>query len=295
MLKRTVFPVLLSGLLLTVAAPLFAGEPAARSKPVRIGAVAYAPGVVTVFNGIKKYLNKNGFAADYVLYSNYDALVAALKKGEVDIAWNTPLAHARYHVACGGKSKTLVMRDVDRGVRAVVIARVDSGIESAKELPGRKLVIGSRNAAEATVLPLYYLKKQGIDVAAAKTLCLDGECDFKGNPCCSPQHVLAALQKGRGEAGVIREGMWRRIAARQKKTGKDEFRRVWTSPAFSHCVFTAPANFDDAKAKEFTRLMLAMDPKDPATADVLRLEGAKRWIRGTSKGFEDLIEAVGGK
>jgi hypothetical protein len=38
-----------------------------------------------------------------------------------------------------------------------------------------------------------------------------------------------------------------------------------------------------------------MDPEDPATADVLRLEGAKRWIRGTSKGFEDLVEAVSGK
>ena len=70
---------------------------------------------------------------------------------------------------------------------------------------------------------------------------------------------------------------------------------MWTSPEFNHCVFTAPANFDDAKAKKFTKLMLAMDPKDPATADILRLEGAKRWILGTSKGFEDLMEAVGGK
>jgi ABC-type phosphate/phosphonate transport system substrate-binding protein len=295
MLKRVLLSLGMLCFVVAIAIPADAAKRSTKSQPVRIGAVAYAPGVVTVFNGIKQYLNKNGFAADYVLYSNYDALVAALKKGEVDIAWNTPLAHAKYHVASGGKSKTLVMRDVDRGVRAVVVARVDSGIESAKELPGRKLIIGSRKAAEATVLPLYYLKKQGVDVSAAKTLCLDGECDFNGNPCCSPQHVLAALQKGRGEAGVIRAGMWRRIAARQKKTGKADLRLVWTSPAFNHCVFTAPANFDEAKAKEFTRLMLAMDPKDPATADVLRLEGAKRWIRGTSKGFEDLILAVGGK
>lgn len=295
MRNRALLSLAMIGLVLALAKPVDAAEATATSRPVRIGAVAYAPSVVTVFQGIKKHLNKNGLVADYVLYSNYDALVAALKKGEIDVAWNTPLAHAQYHVACGGKSKTLVMRDVDRAFRAVVIARVDSGIESVKQLPGRKFVIGSRDSAEATVLPLFYLRKQQIAVDAAKTVCLHDEVDFKGNPCCSPRHVLIALRKGRGEAGIIGERMWLGLQARQQKTGKAEFRLVWTSPAFNHCVFTASHDFDDAKAKQFTRLMLAMDPKNPATADVLRLEGAKRWIRGTSKGFEDLIEAVSGK
>lgn len=264
----------------------------ARTKPVRIGAVAYAPSSVTIFNGIKKYLNKNGFAADYVLYSNYDALVTALKKGEVDVAWNTPLAHARYHVGCGGKSQALVMRDVDRDFRAVVIARTDSDVKTAKDLAQCRFVVGSRESAEATVLPLYYLGKQGIRPGGGKSLCLDGEVDFKGNPCCSPRHVLAALKNNRGEAGIISERMWKSIDAKQSKAGKKEFRLVWKSPAFSHCVFTAAHDFDKSLGRRFTKLMLAMDPKDPATADVMRLEGTRKWLAGSQKGFQDLFRAV---
>jgi hypothetical protein len=37
---------------------------------VRIGIVAYAPKVVTIWEGIKEYLRGQGFNADWVLYSN---------------------------------------------------------------------------------------------------------------------------------------------------------------------------------------------------------------------------------
>ena len=68
---------------------------------------------MTIFEGIRRYCGRNGLPVDYVLYSNYDALVEALHEGQVDVAWNTPLAHARYHRLAGNTSKTLVMRDVD--------------------------------------------------------------------------------------------------------------------------------------------------------------------------------------
>lgn len=278
--------------MLVVASSVRAGNPAAKSNAVRIGAVAYSPSVVTVFNGLKKYLKRNGFAADYVLYSNYDALVAALKAGEVDIAWNTPLAHAKYHVASGGKSQTLVMRDVDCNYRAVVIARTDSKVSSVKDLPKCRFVIGSYDSAESTVLPLYYLRQQSVKISEAKTVCLHGEVDFKGNPCCSPDHVLAALRKGRGEAGIIGERKWKTIQRQQKKTGKAEFRLVWTSPGFSHCVFTAPHDFDKSLGRRFTRLMLAMDRKGATTGEIMRLEHTEKWLPGSQEGFQDLFKAV---
>jgi len=67
---------------------------------------------------------------------------------------------------------------------------------------------------------------------------------------------------------------------------------VWTSPSFSHCVFTAAKDFDKTVAARFTQLMLAMDGKDECTAEILRLEGASKWVAGSQDGFETLIEAV---
>jgi ABC-type phosphate/phosphonate transport system substrate-binding protein len=257
---------------------------------VRIGAVAYSPSVVTVFDDLRRYLNRHHFPSDYVLYSNYDALVAALSRREIDIAWNTPLAHAQFHVRNGGASRTLVMRDVDCEVRSVLLARTDSPINSVKDLEGKRLILGSSDAAEATVLPVYYLKKEKVDFERIKVVSLDKEVDFKGNPCRSPAHVLQALEAGRGDVGIITESLWRLAESEQSKSPK--LKLIWTSPAFSHCVFTAPKEFDDAKAKRFIELMTAMKPTETDCADIMRLEGTKKWQPGFPEGFDDLIGAL---
>jgi ABC-type phosphate/phosphonate transport system substrate-binding protein len=270
------------------------GQPPVRipdtSHPIRIGAVAYSPDVVTVFQGLTSYLNKNGLQSDYVLYSNYDSLVRALDHREVDIAWNTPLAHAKFHVQNRCNSQTLVMRDVDFNVRSVLVVRTDSPIKSPTDLTGRQLVLGSSQAAEATVLPLYYLKNEGVDLSKVEILSLDEEVDSKGNPCSSPWHVLQALRDGRGDAGIITEDLWNGEKDRSSTDGS--LRLVWTSPPFSHCVFTAAADFDKSLASRFTELMTAMNPNEPTTSAVMRLEGTNKWLRGSPEGFENLVEAV---
>ena len=288
---------------------LFATALAARSAPaeepfrpsiaadekavVRIGAVAYSPGVVTVFNDLRRYLNSRDFPSDYVLYSNYDSLVSALARGEIDIAWNTPLAHAQYHLRNGGASQTLVMRDVDCDVRSVLVARADSSVRSLKDLAGKKLILGSEDAAEATVLPVHYLKKENVDFDAVTILSLDKEVDFKGNPCCSPSHVVDALLEGRGDVGVITESLWRYVEADKSRKGK--LKLIWTSPSFSHCVFTASKDFDEKRGRRFTELMTAMKPTDSGCTEIMRLEGTKKWLPGSPDGFEDLISALNKK
>jgi ABC-type phosphate/phosphonate transport system substrate-binding protein len=265
--------------------------PDARQPLIRIGAVAYAPSALTVFEDIRRYFIKHDLPIDYVLFSNYDALVEALHKGQVDIAWNTPLAHARYHLLAGGESQTLVMRDVDCDYRCKLLVRKGSGITTPKKLKGKTLVLGSRESAEAVVLPLYFLKKEGVKLDKVKLVNLDSEVDLRGNPCCSPVHVLEALAKGRGDAGIIGERMWDDLVAR-KAPQIEGLEAVWTSPAFSHCVFTASKAFDRDLGARFTRLMLAMDGKDEGTAEVLRLEGASKWVAGTHDGFGVLVRAL---
>jgi phosphonate transport system substrate-binding protein len=276
-----------------LARAAFADEPVRQSvshQVTRIGAVAYSPAAVTIFDGLTRYLNKNGLAADFVLYSGYDSLVAALQRGEVDIAWNTPLAHAKFHLQNGCSSQTLVMRDVDVGVHSILVVRDDSKIKSLGDLAGKKLVLGSSQAAEATVLPIYFLKKEGLDLSRVRIVSLDAEVDGQGNPCASPQHVLQAVREGRGDAGIITLDLWNRIKGEQR--AGNALSQVWASPPFSHCVFTAAATFDRERGSRFTKLMQQMDSDNSFTRDVMRLEGTKKWLAGSDEGFRDLIEAL---
>jgi phosphonate transport system substrate-binding protein len=289
----------LIGVLLISFAPRLSAEdcPAAAScakaqGAIKIGAVAYAPSAVTIFEGIRTYFDKQGQPVDYVLYSNYDSLVDALAKGQVDVAWNTPLAHARFHTQAGGASQALVMRDVDCNFRSVLVARSDANVGSPCELAGKTLILGSRQAAEATVLPVHFLKQEGIDVKSMKVLSLDGELDLRGNPCSSETHVLKALQEGRGQAGVIGERLWNHLLKEQPDQVSG-LKVIWTTPAFSHCVFTAAKGFDRGRAERFTKLMLAMGANDPRTAELMKLEGTRKWVAGSQDGFQELFKVVG--
>lgn len=272
------------------AEPTRPAGPDAAPRTLRLGAVCSSPKSVTVFREIRYYLSRHGMPVEYALYSNYDALCKALRDGQVDIAWNAPLAHGKFTELAGG-SQALVMRDVDVNYRVKLIARKDAGIAGLKDLSGKTMVFGSCDAADATVLPVHFLRKEGVDFDAVKVLSLHDEVDARGCPCHSQEHVLKALQEGRGQAGVIGRDRW---AALQKNQPDEaaQFQEVWTSPPFGHCVWTARKDFDKDVGERFTRLMCAMDGKDEVTKEVLELEHCRKWVRGSQDGYGVLLTAL---
>ena len=65
------------------------------SRPFMLGAVAYDPKVVTIWEGFADWFAAHDFAFDYVLYSNYEAQAEAHLAGDVDVTWDSPLAWVR--------------------------------------------------------------------------------------------------------------------------------------------------------------------------------------------------------
>jgi ABC-type phosphate/phosphonate transport system substrate-binding protein len=118
--------------------------------------------------------------------------------------------------------------------------------------------------------------------------------DALGCPCHSEHHVLAALRKGRGQTGILSAGLWKKFQADQPEEAA-RFKEVWTSPPFSHCVFTARKDFSRQIGQRFVKLMVAMDGKDSATREVLKLEACTKWVPAGKKaqeGFADLLKAL---
>ena len=73
--------------------------PNERSETLLMGAVAYDPKVVTIWDGFRRWFAEQDFGFDYVLYSNYERQVEDLIAGHVDAAWNSPLmsSHSVQH------------------------------------------------------------------------------------------------------------------------------------------------------------------------------------------------------
>lgn len=69
--------------------------PPSTMRPFVLGAVAYDPKVVTIWDGFKAWFADQGFAFDYVLFSNYETQAEAHLRGLVDVTWDSPLAWVR--------------------------------------------------------------------------------------------------------------------------------------------------------------------------------------------------------
>jgi len=88
-----------------------------------LGAVAYDPKVVPIWEGMREYFVGQGVPFDFALFSNYERQVEQLLGGHIDVAWNTPLAHVRVQRRTDGRSLSLGMRDSDRDFHAKVVVR----------------------------------------------------------------------------------------------------------------------------------------------------------------------------
>src|SRR5262245_1984839 len=106
--------------------------------PLLVGAVAYTPNVVPIWEGIRDYFRDTPAEMDFVLFSNYGRQVEALLAGVVDIAWNTNLAWVRTVLQTDGACGALAMRDTDLTFSTVLVTRPGSGIRDIADLKGRR-------------------------------------------------------------------------------------------------------------------------------------------------------------
>lgn len=259
---------------------------------VKIGAVAYAPTVVTVWEGMKEYLQTQGLQMDFVLYSSYPALVDALVSGHVDIAWNTPLGYLQAKEKLGGQCLVLGMRDSDLNFKSVFITQADSAIRSLVDLKGKRFALGSRDSSHAAILPVHFLRDNGIDPDADLTLIrFDTDIGKHGDTGTSERDVARAVSDRAVDAGAIGKATWDSFLANRLIT-PTKLRIFWTSPGYSHCNFTAGIGLPKTLAERFMHAIQAMNYDAPQWKRIMDLEGLTRWMPGSTEGYKDLeVEA----
>lgn len=261
-------------------------------RPFNLGAVAYHERVVPIWENFSEYFAGAGAPTDYVLYSNYEKLVDALLSGEVDIAWNTNTAYVKARSLSSGPLQILGMRDVDTDYSSVIVTRRGLGFDKPAVLSGRRLALGSRDSGHAAILPLYYLKAEGLDAGRECELVrFDTDLGKHGDTGDSELRVLQAVTDGTADAGALGAPTWARLRTEAAPVTM-ELEVQWKSPAYYHCNFTALPSIDAAAAKRWKEALLHMDYNDPARRHAMDLEGVKRWHEGDESGYAALEEAM---
>ena len=260
---------------------------------VRVGAVAYHPRIVTIWESFLEHFDREGVSTDYILYSNYERLVEAVLAGDVEVGWNTNTAFVALEQRLGGEARILGMRDIDAQFATVIVTRRGEGFEDVGELSGRRLALGSSDSGHAAILPLHYLAEQGLDAASQCELVrFDTDLGKHGDTGDSELRVIRAVAEGAADAGALGEPTLAAFRADRVPAVAD-LEVSWRSPTYYHCNFTALPSLDGALARRWEQALMAMSYDDERMRQAMDLEGVKRWLPGDRAGYGSLAAAMG--
>jgi len=135
--------------------------------PLLLGAVAYDPKVVTIWEGFQRHFAEHGLDVDVVLYTSYERQVAAQLAGHVHVAWSSPLAWLqteRAAAARGRRAEAIAMRDTDRDLTSVIVVRADAPVKTLEDLRGKRVGVGG-TAKSTDPIPMENLVSDGSKIS----------------------------------------------------------------------------------------------------------------------------------
>jgi ABC-type phosphate/phosphonate transport system substrate-binding protein len=266
-----------------------------RPDTLVLGAVAYAPKVVTIWEGFKRYFAQHDLRFDYTLYSNYETQVEALLAGECDVAWNSPLAWVRAERlgrARGVQVRAIAMRDTDCDLTSVIVVRADAPITDVDDLRGKMVAVGAVDSPQATLIPLNELRahgvRPGIDVKVQRHDVLGGK---HGDHIGGELDGIRALVAGAADAACLIKGNYAAWLA-DGTIPMGTTRVLAETPAYDHCNVTVGPAAPEALVARFHALLMAMSYDDPELRPLMELEGLTAWRDGRVDGYRLLETAV---
>ena len=268
------------------------------ARTIWLGAVAYDAKVVPIWEGMRRYFRDEAqLDVEIVLFQSYEAQVQSLLAASgdptprIDIAWNTNLAFLQARNESGNACRPLAMRDTDLGWTTRIIAPTGGAVTSVADLRGRTLALGSRDSGHAAILPVHFLAEQGlVEGRDYRTLRIDTDVGKHGDTGTSEVEVLKAVLDGRADAGAVGSPFWAGVES-QQVVPAGAVSVVWSSPSYSHCMFTARAGLEPDVGRQFTEALLRMSIENPLHRPVLEAEGLRQWITADVDGYGSLDDA----
>jgi ABC-type phosphate/phosphonate transport system substrate-binding protein len=265
------------------------------NEPLVLGAVAYDAKVVTIWDGFQQYFRDRGLEFDYVLYTNYEALVSALLSGRVQVAWNSPLAWLRAERMAnrrGRRAEAIAMRDTDRDLTSIVLVRSDSGLTEPAHLLGRRVAVGASDSPQATLIPLGYLAGCGLTPPRDfEVILFDRLVGKHGDHIGGERDAVRALVRHEVDAACILDA--NHLAFSREGTIPHGGARILAqTPPYDHCNFTVLDTAPSPLVAQFRQLLLGMSYADAEARPLMDLEGLKKWLPGRVEGYAQLATAI---
>jgi phosphonate transport system substrate-binding protein len=238
---------------------------------------------VRKFTPLANYLEKAlGMKVEFTPVSDYPAAVETLVNKKVDLVWFGGFTFVQAHLRSGGKVVPLAQREEDTKFQSVFIAKTDSGIKSLADMKGKQVSFGSQSSTSGHLMPRSFLLQANINP----------EKDFR-RIAYSGAHdaTIASVVSGKVDAAALDITVWKKFVTENKVDTKavDVF---FTTPGYFNYNWSVHADMPAAMQAKVKAALLALDPANPAHAEILKLNRATRYIATTPDNYKGLEAAA---
>jgi len=224
-----------------------------------------------------KYLNKNLSTATIrvLACSNADDYLDKIKKRAFDftiINGSLVLDAEKNGYIIVGK-----MGD-DEKYRSVIFVRRDSAINKFSDLAGKTLTTSGPNALAGTMMPLFFLYKNGVNVKK----------DIKRLYAPSFESTIMNVYLGRCSAGASKRAIAMDMLKQRPEIDSKLIIKWETPPLINNALFIRN-NMDAVTARELTKLIFTLQDNDEGRKALIPLDVSK-FEKATSETYKPLRE-----
>lgn len=258
---------------------------------LKVGAVVYAPRVTVIWGIIADFFKEEGFEIEPVYYKDYRSQVDGLMKGEIDVAWNSPLAWLDAYLRTNGKSLNGSMRDTDNDRSTYLVVKKSSNIKSIEDLKGKTIGFGAIDSPQARLIPIYNLHQHGLEFGKDYV-----EKRFDIGIGLHGDHVGGELDSAKAMINGEVDATWMldlnyEAWIQDGTLDENQVEIVYKTPNFDHCIFSGRPDLEVERFELFGKILHKMDYNNPDHKEMMDMEGLKEWISGRTSGFKQLTEA----
>lgn len=269
-----------------------------KRNTILMGAVAFAPAAVTIWDGFKAWFNKNGLPFEYILYCSYDRQISELLLGHIDAAWNDPLSWVRARrmaEAEGKKLQPLVMRDIDFDLTSVLAVRAGSKYKTLADLKGATIAVGSPDSVESTLLPVLALQQAGLFAGRDFTLLVcESSLGYHGGKQQGEVSAAKAMVEGKADAAGLAETNYHAFV-KNGTIAPGVTRVLDRTPKYDHCNLTyhdSPSSAPRELIERMQELFLKMPYDDPELRPFMDMEWVKQWMPARVTHYKTIEDAL---
>lgn len=234
------------------------------------------------FKPLGEYLEKaTGMKVVFTPVTDYAATVEGLAAGKLDMVWYGGFTFVQANIRTKGTAIPLVQRAEDEKFKSVFITKADSKIQKLSDLKGKNFAFGSVSSTSGHLMPRSFLLKEGINPDKDMRIAFSGA------------HDATALQVagGKVEAGALNISVWEKMVA-EKRIDTKQVRVFYTTPPYYDYNWTVRGDLDKGVIAKIRKAFLDLDSKNPAHAEILKLQRASKFVATSPANYKGIEEAA---